>query len=110
MITVVCADSTTEAKAAACMNPDIVLAEPTDLIGTGTVADDSYMTQTVATLHEVNPDVLIMIASGVSTADDCYNVIKLGADGTGATSGILNAPSPSQRIREMAEAIVRAKS
>jgi triosephosphate isomerase len=49
-----------------------------------------------------------MIASGVSTADDCYNVVKLGADGTGATSGILNAPSPAVRVQEMAEAIVKA--
>jgi len=108
MITVVCADSTVEAKAVACMGADIVLAEPTDLIGTGQVADDSYTTETVKALHEVNPDVLVMIASGVSTADDCYNVVRLGADGTGATSGILKAPSPALRVREMAEAIVRA--
>ncbi len=108
MITVVCADSTVEAKAVACMGADIVLAEPTDLIGTGQVADDSYTTETVKALHEINPDVLVMIASGVSTADDCYNVVRLGADGTGATSGILKAPSPALRVREMAEAIVRA--
>lgn len=110
MITIVCADSTVEAKAVACMDPDIVLAEPTDLIGTGKVADDSYTIETVKGLHEVNPDVLVMIASGVSTAEDCYNVVKLGADGTGATSGILNAPSPAQRVQEMAEAIVKAKN
>jgi triosephosphate isomerase len=109
MITVVCADSTVEAKAVACMGADIVLAEPTDLIGTGQVAEDSYTTETVKALHEVNPDVLVMIASGVSTAHDCYNVVKLGADGTGATSGILGAPSPAERIREMAEAIVQAQ-
>ncbi len=109
MITVVCADSTVEAKAVACMGADIVLAEPTDLIGTGQVAEDSYTTETVKALHEVNPDVLVMIASGVSTAHDCYNVVKLGADGTGATSGILNAPSPAERVREMAEAIVKAQ-
>ncbi|MCQ2492581.1 MAG: triose-phosphate isomerase [Lachnospiraceae bacterium] len=108
MITVVCADSVVEAKAVACMDPDIVLAEPTDLIGTGQVAEDSYTTDTVAALNEVNPNVLVMIASGVSTAADCYNVVKLGADGTGATSGILNAPSPAERVREMAEAIVKA--
>lgn len=109
MISIVCADSITEARAVACMNPDIVLAEPTDLIGTGHVADDSYTIETIQEVRKVNPDVQIMVASGVSTADDCYNVIRLGADGTGGTSGILNAPSPAERIREMAEAIVRAK-
>lgn len=108
LVTIVCADSVTEAKAVACMNPDIVLAEPTDLIGTGQVADDSYTIDTIEALNEVNPDVQIMIASGVSTAEDCYHVIKLGADGTGATSGILKAPNPAERVREMAEAIARA--
>ena len=49
-----------------------------------------------------------MIASGITTADDVYRVVRLGADGSGATSGILNAPDPGLRILEMAEAIVRA--
>lgn len=109
IISIVCADSTAEAKAAACMEPDIVLAEPTELIGTGQVADASYAEATIREVHDINPDVLVMIASGVSTAEDCYHVVKSGADGTGGTSGILNAPSPAVRIREMAEAIVRAE-
>ena len=96
------------AKAVACMNPDVVLAEPTDLIGTGQVADDAYTMEAIDQVRKVNPDVLVVVASGVSTAEDCYNMIRLGADGTGGTSGILNAPSPAVRIREMAEAIVRA--
>ena len=100
--------STMEAAAVACLDPDIVLAEPTDLIGTGKTADDSYVMETVEALHKVNPNVLVMIASGVVTADDCYNVVRLGADGTGATSGILNAPSPAVRVQEMAVAIVKA--
>lgn len=109
MTSIVCADSITEAKAAACMNPDVVLAEPTDLIGTGQVADDAYIIEAIDQVRKVNPNVLVVVASGVSTADDCYNMVRLGADGTGGTSGILNAPSPAVRIKEMAEAIVRAK-
>lgn len=109
IITIVCADSTAEAKAVASMEPDIIVAEPTELIGTGQVADDSYAVNTVKELKEVNPNVLVVIGAGISTAEDCYHVIKLGADGTGATSGILNAPAPAERIKEMAEAIVQAK-
>lgn len=109
IITIVCADSTAEAKAVASMEPDIIVAEPTELIGTGQVADDSYAVETVKELKEVNPNVLVVIGAGISTAEDCYHVIKLGADGTGATSGILNAPAPAERIREMAEAIIQAK-
>lgn len=108
LISIVCADSVVEAQAVCCMKPDIVLAEPTDLIGTGQVAEDSYTIDTCKAMAKIDPDVLVMIASGVSTAEDCYNVVKLGADGTGATSGILQAPSPAVRVREMAEAIVKA--
>ena len=108
MTSIVCADSITEAKAVACMNPDVVLAEPTDLIGTGQVADDAYTMEAIDQERKENPAALVVVASGVSTAEDCYNMIRLGADGTGGTSGILNAPSPAVRIREMAEAIVRA--
>ena len=109
MTSIVCADTITEAKAVACMNPDVVLAEPTDLIGTGQVADDAYTIEAIDQVRKVNPVVLVVVASGVSTAEDCYNMVRLGADDTGGTSGILNAPSPAVRIKEMAEAIVRAK-
>lgn len=108
MITVVCADSVREAKAVAEFDPDIILCEPTDLIGTGQVADDSYTIDAVKAIKAINPRVAVMIASGITTGEDCYNVVHLGADGTGATSGILKAPSPAVRVREMAEAIVRA--
>ena len=108
LITIVCADSVAEGLAIAKLNPDILLCEPTDLIGTGTVADDSYVIEACTKIREINPDILIMIASGVSTADDVYNVIKLGADGTGATSGILNAPDPAERVMEMALAMKKA--
>lgn len=107
--TIVCADSVAEAVAIAKFAPDILLCEPTDLIGTGKVAGDSYIHESVSQIRAVDPDVKVMIASGITTADDVYNVVRLGADGTGATSGILNAPDPAVRIQEMAEAILRAK-
>ncbi|MDO5146918.1 MAG: triose-phosphate isomerase [Eubacteriales bacterium] len=108
MATVVCADSVLEGTAVAKFSPDIILCEPTDLIGTGTVAGDDYVLEATQKINAIDPDVLVMIASGVSTADDVYNVIKLGADGTGATSGIVNAPDPGQRVMEMAKAMVQA--
>ena len=108
LATIVCADSVAEGLAIAKLNPDILLCEPTELIGTGTVADDSYVIEACTKIREINPDILVMIASGVSTAEDVYNVIRLGADGTGATSGILNAPDPGERVMEMAKAMKKA--
>lgn len=106
--TIVCADSVSEAVALSKFNPDIILAEPTELIGTGKTADNSYVIETTEKIREMSPNTLVMIASGVTTAEDVYNVIKLGADGTGGTNGILGAKDPKKRIEEWAEAMVRA--
>ena len=106
--TIACADSLAEGSAVAELRPDILLCEPTDLIGTGQTADDNYTISIVAKIRSIAPEIGIMIASGITTADDVYRVVRLGADGSGATSGILNAPDPGLRILEMAEAIVRA--
>lgn len=106
--TIVCADSVSEAVALSKFNPDIILAEPTELIGTGKTADNSYVIETTEKIREMSPHTLVMIASGVTTAEDVYNVIKLGADGTGGTNGILGAPDPKKRIEEWAEAMVKA--
>ena len=106
--TIACADSLAEGTAIAAFRPDILLCEPTDLIGTGRTADDSYTTSIVAKIRSIDPTIAVMIASGITTADDVYRVVRLGADGSGATSGILNAPDPAERIMEMAKAIVRA--
>ena len=108
IITIVCADSVAEGKAIAEFHPDILLCEPTDLIGTGKTADDSYTIEVCKQIRKIDSDIAIMIASGVTTAEDCYKVVKLGADGTGATSGILKAPNPAVRVAEMADAIVKA--
>lgn len=108
MLTIVCADSVAEGLAIAQFHPDILLCEPTDLIGTGQTADDSYVLDACEQIRKIDPKIAVMIASGVTTAEDCYRVVKLGADGTGATSGILKAPDPAVRVHEMADAIVRA--
>ena len=110
LYSIVCADSVAEAEALCMFAPSCVLAEPTELIGTGVVADDSYIDETISRLRKINPNVHINIASGITTADDVYNVIYHGADGTGATSGILKAEDPKLRIREMAEAVKKAAS
>lgn len=108
MISIVCADSPQEVNAVACMNPDIIVAEPTVKIGSGKIADDSYIIEIVQKVHKLFPNILVNIASGISSAEDCYHVIRLGADGTGATSGILTAKNPVQQVKEMVHAVKKA--
>lgn len=107
LTTIICADSVEEAKAIATLDVDIILCEPTELIGTGQTSDSSYVEKTNKAIREINPDVLIMQAAGVSTAEDVYNIIKQGADGTGCTSGIVKADDPKQMIVDMIEALIK---
>lgn len=108
MLTIVCADSTTESKAVAELGTDVILAEPTALIGTGQTADVSYTIDCCREIKAVDPDVKVMIASGITTGEDCYKVVVNGADGSGSTSGIVNAPSREGRVEEMVQAILKA--
>lgn len=106
--TIVCADSIAEAKAVAIMGADVILCEPTELIGTGQTSDSSYIEQTNQAIKEIDETILVMQAAGISTAEDVYRTIELGADGTGCTSGITNADSPAGMLTDMVEALMKA--
>lgn len=110
LMTVVCADSIEEAKAIAVLNPTIILCEPTELIGTGKTSDEEYIRSTNTAIKEINSDVLVMQAAGISTPDDVYRTIRLGADGTGCTSGIVKADSPKQMLVDMIQAAIKGKN
>lgn len=105
IISIVCADSLKEAKAIAVLDPDVILCEPTELIGTGQTSDPEYVQQTNAAIKEINPDILVMQAAGISTPEDVADIIKLGADGTGCTSGITEATDSKAMLIEMIEAL-----
>lgn len=107
IITIACADSILEAQAIAMLNPEILLCEPTELIGTGQTSSEEYIRQTNEAIKKVQPDMLVMQAAGISTADDVYRTLSLGADGTGATSGITEADDPKQALTDMIMAAVK---
>lgn len=99
-----------EAKAIAMLHPDIMVCEPTSLIGTGKVSDDDYMHATNQGVKAVSPKTLVLQAAGISTGEDVYRAILSGADGTGATSGIVKKSNPAEALQEMIEALDRART
>ena len=109
MVTIVCCDTPEAAKAIAQLGPDMMICEPTSLIGTGSTIDDEYIQKTNEAVKSVSEDILILQAAGVSTGDDVYRVVMGGAHGSGGTSGILNAPSREGKIIEMLDALKRAQ-
>ena len=101
LATIVCANTVEDVKAIAKMSPNLIVAEPTDLIGTGQTSDSNYVVETIKTVREINPDIMVLQGAGISNGQDVYNTIKLGAQATGSTSGIIKAADPYAMVEEM---------
>jgi len=101
LATIVCADDVDELIACAKLAPNLLVAEPTSLIGTGVTAGDNYVISTVKAVAEINPDIMVLQGAGISNGQDVYNTIKLGAFATGSTSGIIKAADPYAMVEEM---------
>ena len=108
LLTIVCGDTIEELQAIARLNPDMIVAEPTELIGTGRMSDLSYIKDCIKIIKDINPEIMVLPAAGIGNGNDVYNVIKAGAEATGSTSGIIKAPNPAAMAEEMISAVRRA--
>lgn len=108
LATIVCASTLEEAVAIAHFEPNIIVAEPTQLIGTGQPSDEQYVRETTAAIKSINPKIQVLQGAGISNAQDVYNVIRAGADATGTTSGIMKAADPEAMLDEMIAAVRKA--
>ena len=108
MMSIVCADTIREAKAVAQMDPDMMVVEPVELIGTGEACSMDYVKESVAAVHGINPHIGVLVGGGIANGNDVYNVIMAGADATGSSSGIAKAADPGAMVREMLRAVRQA--
>jgi len=108
LLSIVCADSMAEASKIAALNPDIVVAEPSELIGTGVSVGPEYVEAATKCVKSVNPDILVLTAAGISNGTDVYNTIIAGADATGSSSGVAKAPDRAAMVDEMLAAVRKA--
>lgn len=108
LATIVCTDSIREASAVACLEPNIIVAEPTELIGAGKASDMDYVRASIEAVKSVNPAVYVLQGAGISNGQDVYRVIFDGAEATGSSSGIIKAQDRVAMIDEMIAAVRRA--
>lgn len=101
LATIVCADSVREIEAVAKLSPNLIVAEPTELIGTGVASDMGYVRDTIEAVRRINPDIMVLQGAGISTPDDVARVIRAGALATGCTSGVMRAADPEAAARAM---------
>jgi triosephosphate isomerase len=91
LLSIVCTDTVAQAEAVARLGPDIIVAEPTELIGTGKTSDMAYVKASIEAIKAVDPNILVLQSAGISGGEDVYRVIDAGAEGTGSSSGIAKA-------------------
>lgn len=109
ILTIVCANSIAEAQSIALLDPDIMVCEPTELIGTGQVSDISYMKSTNQAVKDINPNIMVLQAAGISTIADVLQALNSGAEATGGTSGIVAAADPKKTLSDMIKAVAEWK-
>lgn len=108
LTTIVCADSLAEASKIATLAPDIIVAEPSELIGTGVSVGKEYVEAATKSVKDVNPEILVLTAAGIANGEDVYNTIIAGADATGSSSGVAKAQDRAAMVDEMIGAVRRA--
>jgi triosephosphate isomerase len=109
MLSFVCANSIDEARAVAQFHPDIVNPEPSELIGRPGEVDLDFARAAIEAVKEVDPDILVELAAGISSAEQVYDYARAGADGVGVASGIMQSSDPAATMRGMIAAVARAR-
>lgn len=108
LTTIVCADSLADAAKIATLNPDIIVAEPSELIGTGVSVGKEYVEAATRSVKDVNENILVLTAAGIANGNDVYNTIIAGADATGSSSGVAKAEDRPAMVDEMIAAVRKA--
>lgn len=108
LATMVCGDTFEEIQEIANMEPNIIVAEPTEYIGTGKAVDKEYVDTCVSLIKRINPSILVLPAAGISTGKDCYNIISLGAEATGCSSALAKAKNGAWLAEEMISSVREA--
>ena len=111
LATMVCADSPEEAAAVAHLHPTAILAEPPSLIGTGEAVGKTmgpFIADSLAQVRRVDPEIVVICSAGIRTAEDVADVIRLGVEGSGSTSGVLKAEDPAATLEAMVRALQTA--
>ena len=108
LTTIVCADSMADATKIAGLHPDIIVAEPSELIGTGVSVGPEYVAAATDCVKKVDENILVLTAAGIANGEDVYNTIIAGADATGSSSGVAKAADRAAMVDEMIAAVRRA--
>jgi triosephosphate isomerase len=106
LATIVCADDTEAAVAVAELEPNGIVLESPDLIGTGRGTESTRATvgDSNRAIWRVNREIRVVYGGGIGCPKDVYDVIAAGAQGTGSSSAIPQASDPQAMLEAMVKA------
>jgi len=109
---VVCVDDYSLVHPIGLMQPTAILIEPPELIGTGRAVSrvkPEVITRAVEEVRKVK-GVYLIAGAGITTEEDVYISIKLGADGVGAASAVMKAKEPYKVVESFIKGALKALS
>jgi triosephosphate isomerase len=110
LATLVCADTPEEAAAIAHLAPNIILAEPPELIGSSQtgVAGRDYVARINELIRSIDPRIRVLHSAGISGPQDVADIVSMGAEATGCTSAVIKAENPVAMLEAMIKAMREA--
>lgn len=118
LLSVVCAATSGEARAAAGLGPDYVAIEPPELIGTGRAVSrerPSLISRAALAVERAEPPsppppspTRLLCGAGIAAAEDVRRAVELGSAGVLVASGIVKARNRAAAIDSFAGALAAA--
>ncbi len=100
LYTIVCADSPEEAKKILACQPDLIAVEPPELIG-GDISVSKASPYIIEEAVEIAGDSRVLVGAGVKDADDVKIALALGAKGVLLASGVTKADDPYSVLMDL---------
>jgi triosephosphate isomerase len=111
MASVACAKDPWSARIIATFEPHVIAIEPPELIGTGRAVSKvkpEIVSEGVKSVRTVSPKVRVLCGAGITSGEDVFIALKLGAEGVLIASSVAKAPDPRAAMLDIAEGILKA--
>ncbi|MEE9283222.1 MAG: triose-phosphate isomerase [Nitrososphaerales archaeon] len=108
LVSCVSSSGVEESSLLASINPDMLLVELPELIGSGkaiSTVKPGVITSAVEAVRAKNSKVVLVAGSGISTKEDVRTALELGMDAVGASKAIMDTQDPKGVLQEMVEAV-----
>ena len=109
LVSCLCSNGFNKSKQLAKLNPDIMIIELPELIGTGkaiSTVNPKIISKAVKNIRKVNQNVTLIAGSGITNSKDIKKAIELGMQGVGSSNAIISANNPKQKLEEMARSLL----